>query len=171
MFNILRCFACCRPSRTWVAFNRLSAIFEALIASFPKAFWIIGIASVEECSSFMQNLVQICCSTCSVVECDSLTGHVLTQWRLLPLLTSTVKSSLSAHAHFSPLSLTARLHLCHAICSCYIKNGWTFFWTDSIYTVFLHLLVCYFTTWVNLNTPEWVALTNSCFSNNTSGPF
>ena len=28
---------------------------------------IIQIVSVEECSSLMQNLMQICCSTCSVI--------------------------------------------------------------------------------------------------------
>ena len=31
------------------------------------AFWIIQIVSVEECSSFTQNLMQIHCSTCSVI--------------------------------------------------------------------------------------------------------
>ena len=31
------------------------------------AFWIIWIVSVEECSNLMQNLIQIRCSTCSVI--------------------------------------------------------------------------------------------------------
>ena len=31
------------------------------------AFWIIRIVFAEECSSLMQNLMQICCSTCSVI--------------------------------------------------------------------------------------------------------
>ena len=31
------------------------------------AFWIIWIVSMEECSSLTQNLVQICCSICSVI--------------------------------------------------------------------------------------------------------
>ena len=31
------------------------------------AFWIIWIVSAEECSSLMQNLMQIHCSTCSVI--------------------------------------------------------------------------------------------------------
>ena len=31
------------------------------------AFWIIRIVSAEECSSLMQNLMQIRCSTCSVI--------------------------------------------------------------------------------------------------------
>ena len=43
-------------------------------------------------------------------ECDGHTVHMLTQWCLLPPLTSTVKSSLFTHAHSSPLSLAARLH-------------------------------------------------------------
>ena len=32
-----------------------------------EAFWIIQIVSMEECSSLTQNLMQICCSTCSVI--------------------------------------------------------------------------------------------------------
>ena len=32
-----------------------------------EAFWIIQIVSLEECSSWMQNLMQIHCSTCSVI--------------------------------------------------------------------------------------------------------
>ena len=31
------------------------------------AFWIIQIVSTEECSGLTQNLMQICCSTCSVI--------------------------------------------------------------------------------------------------------
>ena len=31
------------------------------------AFWIIWIVSTEECSSLMQNLMYICCYTCSVI--------------------------------------------------------------------------------------------------------
>ena len=58
--------------------------------------------------------------------CDSHTAHMLTQWHLLLPLTSTVKWSLFKHTHSSPLSLAARLHWCHANCSHYIKNGWTF---------------------------------------------
>ena len=44
----------------------------------------------------------------------------------IPPLTSPVKSSLFLHVHSSPLPLTARLHQCHANCSHYINNGWTF---------------------------------------------
>ena len=56
-------------------------------------------------------------------ECDGHTAHMLTQWCLQPMLTGTVKSSLFTHAHSSPLSLAARLHRCHANCSCYINKG------------------------------------------------
>ena len=58
----------------WVTFNRFSTIFEAFvphfylcISSFSKTFWIIQIVSVEECSSLTQNLMQIRCSTRSVI--------------------------------------------------------------------------------------------------------
>ena len=37
-------------------------------------------------------------------ECDGHTVHMLTQWHLLPPLTSTVKSSLFKNAHSGPLS-------------------------------------------------------------------
>ena len=40
---------------------------EAANHQVPIAFWIIQIVSVEECPSLMQNLMQICCSTCSVI--------------------------------------------------------------------------------------------------------
>ena len=59
-------------------------------------------------------------------ECNGHTVHMLNQWHLLPPLTSTVKLSLFTHVHSSPVSLAARLHWCHANCSHYINNGWTF---------------------------------------------
>ena len=43
-------------------------------------------------------------------ECDGHTVRMLTQWRLPPPLTSTVKLSLFPHVHSSPLSLVVRLH-------------------------------------------------------------
>ena len=91
----------------------------------PAAFWIIQIDYVEECSSLMQNLIQIHCSTSSF-ECDSHTVHMLTGQRLLSPLTSVVKSPLFTHMHSSPLSLAARLQWYCANCSHYISNGWTF---------------------------------------------
>ena len=59
-------------------------------------------------------------------ECDGHIGHMLTQQRLPPPLTSAVKSSLFMHAHSSPFSLAARLHHCCANCSHHIYNGLTF---------------------------------------------
>ena len=89
---------------------------EAVSHQLPIAvdFWIIQIVSTEECSSFMQNLMQICCSTRSVIfEYDSHTVHMFTQLCLLPPLTSTVKLSLFTHAHSRPL-LATRIHWYHA---------------------------------------------------------
>ena len=60
------------------------------------------------------------------VECDGHTVPMLTQQRLLPPLTSTVKSSLFTHSHSSPSSLAARLHECFESHPHYINNGWTF---------------------------------------------
>ena len=60
-------------------------------------------------------------------ECDNHTVHMLTQWCLLPPLTSTVKSWLFMHVHSSPLSLAMKLHQCHIKHSCNINNGWTSF--------------------------------------------
>ena len=99
------------------------------------AFCIIKIVSVEECSSLMQNLTQIHCSTHSVISnvmatqyTRSLNGvyrpHWLVQWSCPCSLT---------HAHSSPLSLAARLQGCHTNRSCCINNGWAFFWTDLVY--------------------------------------
>ena len=52
------------------------------------------------------------------------TVHMLIQWRLLPPVTSTVKSSSFTHVCFSPLYLAARLYWCHVNCSCYINKSW-----------------------------------------------
>ena len=82
-------------------------ICTALTASFPKAFWVIWIVSTEECSSLTQNLMQICCSTCSVIL-NIRTVCMLTQGLLPPPLTSTVKPSLFIHVYFSLLSLADR---------------------------------------------------------------
>ena len=60
-------------------------------------------------------------------ECEGFTIHMLTQWCLLPALTSTVNSSsLFTHVHSNAFSLAARLHRCHANHSCYINNSWSF---------------------------------------------
>ena len=57
------------------------------------------------------------------LECNGHTLHMLTQWCLLPPLTSTVKLLLYMHVHSSPLSLVARLHWRCTNSSCYINNG------------------------------------------------
>ena len=81
-------------------------------------------------------------------ECDGHTVLMLTQWYLLPPLTSTVKLSLFTHAHSSPVSLAARLHWCHANWSRYTNNGWTFSRQTS-YTVGIFVIVTF---------PEWHTL-------------
>ena len=75
-------------------------------------------------------------------ESDGHTVHMLTQRRLLPPLTSTVKSSLFTHAHSSPLSLAARSHRCHYYR--YINNinhGWIFSGQISFY-IYIHIFFC-----------------------------
>ena len=105
------------------------------------ASWIIWIVSLEECSSLMQNLMLIHCPTLRHFECDSHTVHMLTQWRLLHPLTSTVKLSLFMHAHSSPSSLSARLYRYHTNSS-YISNGWPFS-GQTLYVYFLPYIVLF----------------------------
>ena len=109
---------------------------EAANHQLPMAvvFWIIQIVSTEEYSKLMQNLIQIKCSTCSVIlnamatQCTcSLDGFYL------PPLTGTVKLSLFIHAHSSPVALAVRLHPCRTKRSRNINNGWTFTGQTSIY--------------------------------------
>ena len=89
------------------------------------ASWIIWIVSVEKCSSLRQNLMQICCSTCSFWMRQPHSAHAY-QWCLRPPLTNTAKSSVFTHANSSPLSLAARLHRCPTNHSRYINHDWTF---------------------------------------------
>ena len=89
------------------------------------AFWIIPIVSTE-CSSVMWNLMQICCSTCSVILNVMTTQYICSLNGIYHALTSTVKSSLLTHVHSSPLSSMARLPQCFTNWSCYINNSWTF---------------------------------------------
>ena len=118
-FNMLRCSACCRPSRMWITFYRLSAIFEAFVSPFnlccthyiiPKAFWTTWIISAKECSSL------------TTIWCRFAALHFQSFWMWGPHITrahSIVftnptdcygKSSLFTHAHSSPLTLAARLY-------------------------------------------------------------
>ena len=54
---------------SWPSLKHLCRTFicAALIALSPKALWTIQIVSMEECSSLMQNLMQMCCFTCSII--------------------------------------------------------------------------------------------------------
>ena len=74
-------------------------------------------------------------------ECDGQTVHMLTQWHLLPPLTSTVKSSLFTHVHSSPLSLVARLHQSCTDHSSYINNGWNFSGQTSYIHTKIHIQI------------------------------
>ena len=149
MFNILR------PSRTWVPFNRFSTTFEAFVLYFylrctecsTKAFCaIVPKSLLNYLHGFLRGMFKLNAKfdadsllhSLSHFVCDGHTIHMLTQWRLLPPLTRTVKSSLFTHAHSSPLSLAARLHQCCANHSCYSNNSWTF----SGQTVCVSMCVC-----------------------------
>ena len=133
LFNILRCSACCRPSRMWITFKTFSATFEASVPHFylccthciiPESFlnhpnrFCGGMFKLNEKSDADSLLYLL-----SHFECNGHTVHTLTQQCLPPPLTSTVKSSLFTHAHSSPLSLAAKWHPCCAKCSCYINDG------------------------------------------------
>ena len=90
------------------------------------AFRMIWIVLAEECSSQMQNLMQIHCSTCSGISNVMATQHTCSLNRVSAPLTSAVKLSLFTRVHSSPLSLAARFHQCCINGSHYINNGWTF---------------------------------------------
>ena len=83
-------------------------ICTTLIALSLKAFCIIQIVSMEECSSLMQSLMQICCSARSVILNAMATQYTCSLNGVY--CPHTVKPSLFMHAHSSPLSLAARLH-------------------------------------------------------------
>ena len=105
------------------------------------AFCIIQIVSTEECSSLMRNLMQIHCSTRSVILHVMTTQHTCSlNGVYYPHLSSTVKSSLFTHVHSSPLSLAASSHQCQANHSRYINNGWTFS-RQALYNVLYTVLV------------------------------
>ena len=118
-FNILTCSACCRPSRTWITFNRFSTIFEAFVPHFylccihciiPKASWIVQSFCRGRTKLYTKSDANSLLYLLSHFECHSHTVHMLTQWHLPCPLTSTVRSSLFTHVHSSPLSLASRLH-------------------------------------------------------------
>ena len=133
-FNVLRCSACFRPSSTWITFSRFLTICEVFVLHFylhcthriaPENFLnhlnsfhrgVFKLNSKFDAESLLYSL--------SHFDCSGHTAHMLTQGRLLPPLSSTVKSSFM-FAHSSPLSLAARLHRCRVNCSHYINNSWT----------------------------------------------
>ena len=104
---VIWCFAnklCMDVIHEWAHCCEEAANHQLPIAA---AFWIIQIVSTKECSSLMQNLMQIYCSGHSVIlnvtatQCTcSLSGIYHPQ----------VKLSLFTHGHSSPFSLAARLH-------------------------------------------------------------
>ena len=120
---MVRCSACCRPSRTWITFKTFSATFEASVPHFylcrthciiPESFlnhpnrFCGGMFKLNEKSDADSLLYLL-----SHFECNGHTVHMLIQWHLLPPLTSTVMSSLFTHVHSNPLSLAAMLHQFH----------------------------------------------------------
>ena len=124
MFNILRCSACCRPSRTWTTFKRFLTIFEAFVPHFYLccSHFIMPEILLNHPNSLGRGIVKLNAKfdadsllcLLSHFDWDGHTVHMLTQWCLPQPLTSTVKSSLLTHAHSSPLSLAARLYWCCA---------------------------------------------------------
>ena len=135
-FNILRCSACCRSSRTWIIVNRFSTIFGAFVPHFHLCFThcMIPERLLNHPNSFHGGMCKLNAKfdadlllySLSHFKCNSHTVHMLTQWHLPPPLTSTVKVSTFMHTHSSALPLAARLHQCSTNCSCYINNGWAF---------------------------------------------
>ena len=140
-FNMLRGSACCRPSRTWITFNRFLTTFESFV---PHFYWccthcIIPESLLNHPNSFYRGMFKLNAKFIALLshfEQDSHTVHMLTQWCLPPPLTSTAKSSLFTHVHSSPLSLAARLHQSRTNCSHYINNGWTLY-TYALYPCIL----------------------------------
>ena len=121
----------------WVSCCDESANHQLPTAS---AFGISQIVSTEECSSLTQSLMQICCSTCSVILYEtatqstcSLNGiyrpHWLGQW-----------SRHCSPCTFQSTLLAARLHHCCTNCSHNINNGWTFTGQTS-YVYVLHICI------------------------------
>ena len=132
--NILRCPACCRPSKTRITFNRFSSIFEAFVPHFYLCctHCIIPDSLLNHPNSFCAGMLKLNANfdadsllySLSHFECDGHTVHMLAQQCLPPALTSPVKLALFTHAHSS--NLAARLHQCCATHSRYINNGWSF---------------------------------------------
>ena len=100
---------------------------EAANHQLPRAvtLWIIQLVSTEEYSSLTQNLIQIHCSTRSVILNVTATQYTCSFNSIHSHPLTSVVKSLFTHVHSSPLSLAARLHWCCANCPHYINSGWT----------------------------------------------
>ena len=95
MFNILRCSAYCRPSRTQITFNTFSTIFEAFVPHFYLCctHCIIPERLLNHPNSFRGGMFKLNAKSdarlllCSLshFECNDHTVHMLTQWHLPPL--------------------------------------------------------------------------------------
>ena len=162
-FNILRCSACCRPSRTWITFNRFSNIFEAFVTHFYLCCTrcIVPESLLNYPNSFCRGMFKLktkfdadsLLCLLSHFEHNSHTVHMLTQGYLVPPLTTTVKLSLFMHEHPSLLFLAARLHQCRTNLSHYINNRWSF---SGPSCVCVCVCVCvYHTLFVRLYTDYW----------------
>ena len=95
MFNILRCSACCRPSRMWIPFNRFLTIFEVSVPHFYHLHCtrcIVPESLLNHLNSFCGGMLKFNAKSdagslfylLSHFECDDHTAHRLTQWRLPP---------------------------------------------------------------------------------------
>ena len=115
-WDVMHDWACCCDE---------AANHQLLIA---VAFSIIQIVSysVKEFSTLRQNLVQICCSTCSVLLNVMATQHTCLLNLMYHPRWLVQRSCHCSRTHSSPLSLAARLHQCRANHSYYINNGWAF---------------------------------------------
>ena len=100
-------------------------------------FWIIRIASMEECSSLMQNLMQICCSTCSIILNVTAIVHMVTEGHLPPPLTRYCEVAIvQACAFQSTLGCQGTPVLCKWCKPFSSYWQWLdFLWTDLIYMV------------------------------------
>ena len=95
-FNILGCSACCRPSRTWITFNRFSTIFEAFVTHFYLCctHCIVPKILLNHPNSFCGGMFKLtaklgcrCVALLSHFECDGHTVHMLPQQYLPSPLT------------------------------------------------------------------------------------
>ena len=160
MFNILRCSACGRPSRTWLTFNRFSTIFEVFVPHFYLCctHCIVPESLLNHSNCFHRGMFKLNPkSDVNLLLYLIILNTTATQYTCSlndvyhPPLTSTVKSSLITHAHSSPLSLAARLHQCHANHSHYINNGWTFYGQNVYVSPFIKKHVAVLNIYVDMS--------------------